>query len=267
MSGGPETTHAKWRPSIALYADCGILWAWLDPTKQNKDEHHDQDRTQRAGRKIAPAGAVGPSGDGADEHQDEKDDDDCSKRHGISLSSLAGVRAKNRSLNLGLQMVLGIKVKSGDGDQRPLARMIDRLDSGNAMGNVGMVARHIRDQLRFGAGRTSDQHRLCIGDHLRDLLEELVIRGRIATADRVGLVLDVARRIVRLGDYAIDLFPVEMEDLCFSMINPDNRVIMAVHGCARTGIWRRLQGGSGAPTSASCREIDHWIMIYKNNRR
>ena len=108
--------------------------------------------------------------------------------------------------------------------------MIDRLDTDNATGDVGIMARYMRGQFRFGAGRTSDQDRLCIGDRLRDLLEEFVVQGRIATANRVGLVVDVARWIVWMEDHAIDLGRIEIEDLCFSMINPDNRVIMDGHG-------------------------------------
>ena len=112
--------------------------------------------------------------------------------------------------------------------------MIDCLDPDNAMGDVGMTARHMRGHFRFGAGRTRDQDRLCIGDCLRDLLEELLVQGR-ATADRVGLVVDVSRWIVWMEDHVIDLGRVEIEDLCFSVINPDNRVIMAGHGvCSRS---------------------------------
>ena len=81
-----------------------------------------------------------------------------------------------------------------------------------------------------------------------------------ATADRVGLVVDVSRWIVWMEDHVIDLGRVEIEDLCFSVINPDNRVIMAGHGvCPRS----HLEATAGRlRSSCFCFVSRNRLLIY-----
>jgi len=148
--------------------------ARLYSAHQNKDEHHDQDRSEGAGREIAPAGAMGPGRERSDEQQDENDEEDCSERHEISF--LAALRTKIRLRDLRLRIVLGVKVEPSDGGEGAVARMIDRLHADDAGRGFRMMARQMRGQFRLGAVQAGDQDRFRLGGRLGDMLEVIVVQ-------------------------------------------------------------------------------------------
>jgi hypothetical protein len=61
------------------------------------------------------------------------------------------------------------------------------------------------DQLCLGICRSGNEQGSGIDDGLGHALQEIVILGRVAAADAVGLVVDMARRIVGVQHETIDL--------------------------------------------------------------
>ena len=63
-----------------------LLWqvARLDATHQHENEDHDEDNADNAGRTVTPTAGIPPRRNGTDQQQDQNDDEDCSKRHGLS---------------------------------------------------------------------------------------------------------------------------------------------------------------------------------------
>jgi hypothetical protein len=169
-----------------------------------------------------------PARKDADEHQDENDKDNGSKRHGLAF--VAGLEADVGSSHLRVHSILAFEIDAGESDQRAVSWVVDRLDTGNALREIRMVTFKVDGQLRLGACWTRDQDSFCIRDRFGNLLEEIQIRGRVAAAGCVRLVMDVPRRIVRMDDHTIGYGRFEEEDFRFPVIDPNNRVIMRVHG-------------------------------------
>ncbi|MFY9655688.1 MAG: hypothetical protein WAK01_03740 [Methylocystis sp.] len=107
--------------------------------------------------------------------------------------------------------------------------MIDRLHADNAAGGFAIMARQMRGQFRFGAVRASNQDRLCLGDRHGDSCEKIVVQQGSAASTRASVVVDVPRRTVGVEDHPIDSGRIEMEELCFPLIDPDNRMKRARH--------------------------------------
>ena len=83
------------------------------------------------------------------------------------------------------------------GDEGRVGRMVDRLDPGQTLDQLRVVAMDVLHQLGLGVGRAGDQHRPGIGDGDGDLMEKVPILRGVAAADRIGLVMDMERRFVR----------------------------------------------------------------------
>jgi hypothetical protein len=126
--------------------------------------------------------------------------------------------------------ILGFEIMPGMGDELAVARMIDGLDADDYLHQLRIVRTDVLDQFGLGIGRSGDKHRAGIRDGLRDSMKESVIFGGIAAADRVCLVVDVSRRIVRVQHQPFDVRWAEMEHARFMVINPNNRVkVMDCH--------------------------------------
>jgi hypothetical protein len=63
-------------------------------------------------------------------------------------------------------------------------------------------------------------------------LKEILVFRRVAAADAVGLVMNVARRVVGVQDEAIDVRNVEMKDAGFAVVDPNNCVVVAGHAAS-----------------------------------
>src|ERR1700730_10395560 len=88
------------------------------------------------------------------------------------------------------------------------------------------------DQLRLCVGRSGDENCTGVGNRFRDGVKIVVIRRGVPAADRVCLVMDMPGRMVRVQNEPFDIFRIEMEHTCFTVINPVAGVIMMrVHEC------------------------------------
>jgi hypothetical protein len=63
-------------------------------------------------------------------------------------------------------------------------------------------------------------------------LKEILVFRRVAAADAVGLVMNMARRVVGVQDEAVDVRNVEMKDARFAVVDPNNRVVVAGHAAS-----------------------------------
>src|SRR5260370_5069035 len=85
----PHGKGCKLPPFPAVSAPCNRsaddvrdpYGSFLEPPEQRQDEDDDQDQSQNSARPVAPAGAVGPSRQGAEQEQDQ-DDDQEGREHG-----------------------------------------------------------------------------------------------------------------------------------------------------------------------------------------
>ncbi len=107
--------------------------------------------------------------------------------------------------------------------------MVDGFDARHAHGKIGLVRRQMFRQLVLGAGRPDDQDRARPGESLGDVIEEILVDRRMAAADRVGLGVQMHHPVVGMDHGTVDLVGIEVKDLRFVMIDPDDGVKMRLH--------------------------------------
>ena len=100
--------------------------------------------------------------------------------------------------------MIRLKILAGVGDKFPVGRMVDGLNARD----LGTQRRHMSfdmlDEFNFGICRSCDQDGTRIGDGLCHALQKLLILRRVAAANAVGLVVNVARGIVREQHEVVD---------------------------------------------------------------
>jgi hypothetical protein len=104
----------------------------------------------------------------------------------------------------------------------PVRRMIQSLHAGNARQQLRRVPLDVLEQLVLGIGRAAQQNRARGSKLVHYRLEESLIFGAVATADRIGLVVDVTRRPQRMNHGALDVIGIEVEHPRLVMIDPDD---------------------------------------------
>jgi hypothetical protein len=114
--------------------------------------------------------------------------------------------------------------------KRIVGGMIDRFDADNPVDEFRIMAMDVLDQFGLRVRRTRDEDELGVFYGFDGVVQEFLIFGRMSAADRIGLVMDMPRGIVRFDDDPIGLKPVEMEDARFAVIDPDDCVGVGAHG-------------------------------------
>ena len=122
--------------------------------------------------------------------------------------------------------MISLEIGPGVGDEFTIGWVVDRLDARNLGLQRWRMLFDVLDQFRLGIGWPRDEHGACIGDGLGHVLQEGVVLRRVATSDAVGLVVNMARRMIGLEDQTIDLGLIEMKDPGFMMVDPDDGVIV-----------------------------------------
>jgi hypothetical protein len=137
--------------------------------------------------------------------------------------------------------MISLEVRPGVSDQFSVGWVVDCLDASDFGLQRWQMLFDVFDQSGLGIGGAGDQHGASIGDGLRNMLQIGMILRRVATADTVGLVVYMARRMIWLEDETIDFGTVEMKDPGFMMIDPDDRVSVVRHGGLQSrstsGVW------------------------------
>jgi hypothetical protein len=87
------------------------------------------------------------------------------------------------------------------------------------------------DELCFRVSGPRDEYSSGIRNGVCHALKEIVVLRRVAAADAVGLMVNVASRMLWMQHDAIDLCNVEMKDARFAVVDPNDGVIVAGHVC------------------------------------
>ena len=83
--------------------------------------------------------------------------------------------------------------------------MIDGFDASDQLHQFRIMLVNVLHEFGLGIARAGDQHRAGIGDRLDDGVQEVLVGRGVAAADRVGLVMDVLGRIIRMQNQFIRL--------------------------------------------------------------
>ena len=123
-----------------------------------------------------------------------------------------------------------LEIFSGIGDQRTVARMIDGLHRRNDVHQFRLMAVNVLHELGLCIGRAGDEDGAGAGDRIGDRLQESLILRGMSAPDRVGFVMDVSRRMIRMQNESFDVRWAELENTGFVVIDPnDGMVVMTVH--------------------------------------
>jgi hypothetical protein len=96
------------------------------------------------------------------------------------------------------------KVLPGVGNQLAIGGVINRLNAGNLGAQPRYVSADMLHELRLGICRSRNQYSSRIGNGLCHSLKEIVILRRMAAANRIGLVVNMAGGLVGMQHEAID---------------------------------------------------------------
>jgi hypothetical protein len=93
---------------------------------------------------------------------------------------------------------------------------------------VRIVVVNVLHQLSLCVRRTGNKNLACIGYGLGDVMKVALIFGRMATPDRICLVMDVSGRMIGMQVQLVHIIQAEMEYPRLMMIDPDDGVIMVL---------------------------------------
>jgi hypothetical protein len=85
------------------------------------------------------------------------------------------------------------------------------------------------DQVVLGICRSRDEHRACVAEAFRNRSVKPLVLPGVATANRVGLMVDVARLPIWSDNCHLGCICVERTDPRRMMIDPDDRVKVFGH--------------------------------------
>jgi hypothetical protein len=116
----------------------------------------------------------------------------------------------------------GAEVAAHEGDELPVGGVVDRLDTYD-LRLKGMIALvHVLDELELRRSRTDHENLAGTLEGLGDLVEEVLLVGRVTPLRGLGRVpTDMFPRVNHLG---IECLVIDVENLGFVVINPDGSV-------------------------------------------
>lgn len=127
----------------------------------------------------------------------------------------------------------GLEGAPGMGDQLAVGRVIHRFDAGQPLQVVGKVCLQVPDERQLGLPGPDEKPARRTANGVDDAIQEIEFDRRMAGPDCAGLVMDLAEGIVRLEHLAFDIHRVEVEDVGFLAVHPDDCVIVR-HWCSRS---------------------------------
>lgn len=127
---------------------------------------------------------------------------------------------------LRMHAVIRPEESSGQRHQLTIARVIKRLNPGNAFGNIRMLALNVRRQLLLGIGRSGNQYCARVHEGLRHAFQKPFVHRRMTTATSIRLVMNMLVRMSAADRRGIHFRGVELKDSRLLMIDPDQSVIM-----------------------------------------
>ncbi len=110
-------------------------------------------------------------------------------------------------------------------DQCAISWVIYALDASDFLDESRVVFVNVFHEFSLGICWPCDQHGSGAGYGLCHFVQEALIFRGMATANRIGFVVKVVGRTVRVNDESLDLIAVEVKHARFLMIDPDDRMI------------------------------------------
>jgi hypothetical protein len=109
--------------------------------------------------------------------------------------------------------------------------MIDGFHSGDSLHPLWIVLLNVFDQFGLCVGRSGNENGTSVRNRLCDSLEVVVIFRCMTASDGVCLMMDMFRRMIWMQYDTLDVGRTKMENTGFSVIDPDDDVIMmkAIH--------------------------------------
>ena len=147
---------------------------------------------------------------------------------GLTRDGLGPCSRAHRSRCLWKQSILRFEVRTGKSDQLAIAWMVDGLYPNDVCEQAGIVVVNVLHQLGLCVRRTGNKNLARISDGLGDGMKIALIFGRMATPDRICLVMDVSGRMIRMQVQLVHVSQAEMEYPRLMMIDPDDGVIMVL---------------------------------------
>src|SRR5579871_4869230 len=123
-----------------------------------------------------------------------------------------------------------LEVLSRIGDELRIAWMIDGLHADNRAHQLRTVLANVLDQFGLFVGRPGDEDGTCVCNRFSHGLQIGMILRRVSAADRICLMVDVPGRMIGMKNEPLHVSRCEMKDPGFTMVDPDDGVIvMRVH--------------------------------------
>jgi hypothetical protein len=126
--------------------------------------------------------------------------------------------------------MVGFEVLPREGDKFAIGQMIETFNPNDPTHQLRAVTGDVLDQLVLSLSWAGNEHRASVTNSLRHVLEITGIDACVTAADGVGLMMDMAGRVMRVKHKPFDLGNVEMKNARFKMVDPDDRMIMTRHG-------------------------------------
>ena len=104
--------------------------------------------------------------------------------------------------------------------------MIDGFHSGDSFHLLGVVLLNVLDQFGLCAGRSGNQNSTSVRNSLCDRLKVVVIFRGVTASDGIRLVMNLFCRMIWMQDETFDVGWAETEDTGFSVIDPDDGMMM-----------------------------------------
>src|ERR1700722_17571493 len=108
-------------------------------------------------------------------------------------------------------------------------RVIRRLDPLDLDHHLRMRMLDVLDEFVFLARWSDDEDGAGVGDRPGDFLKKILVLRRVAAADDVRLVVEVAHRILWAHHQLVHVSRVEAKYARLPVVDPDDGVIMALH--------------------------------------
>src|SRR5579859_8624 len=117
--------------------------------------------------------------------------------------------------------------------------VIGSLDRNDAVADLRILFANELCEVRLGAGRTDDEDFAGVADGVHGLRQKFLVKADMAAADRIGFVVEVPCRHVRMQHKLVGARQTDVKNLGLGMIDPDDRVEMVRHALFSSPAIRR----------------------------
>jgi hypothetical protein len=125
--------------------------------------------------------------------------------------------------------MVGFEMLPRQSDKFAVCQMIETFNPNDLCHQLRVMPRDMLDQLVLGLSGAGNEHRASVVNSLCYVLEITGIDSRVTATDGVGLMMDMARRIVGVNDEPVSFGDIEMKNPGFEVVDPDDRMIVTGH--------------------------------------